>query len=153
MKKIKMIAIVCCLSSVGYAGDTNFVHAFNAIWQTHNASNILVFVEQNVVTNASPEVLFARGTVAIALQAWIPGASNFWEQAIQMISTNSVYSEIGKTNAIKQLQGLQDFFSEVSNDPPTWNTNNHAVAFARVGDKVPYLHVLQDISTIETVEK
>ena len=45
---MKKMMILCCLSSVAIAGNTNFVASFNAIWQTHNASNILMFVEGNV---------------------------------------------------------------------------------------------------------
>ena len=152
MRKIRVVVIAGCIGVTAFAGDTNFVAAFDTIWQTHNATNILVFVEQNVATNASPEVLFARGTIAIVLQDWIPGATNYWEQAIHMISTNSAYSEKGKTNAVNQLRAFQGSFAGLDTNPPSWLTETHAHVFTRMGHDVPFLPILQKISTIPPAE-
>ena len=148
MKKTKMIILACCIGLCGYAGDTNFVNAFNSIWKTHNASNILIFVEQNVTTNKSPETLFARGIIAVALQEWTLGASNYWEQAIQILTTNDTYSAMGKTNAIKEIRGFQMLYSGLSDSPPRWETNTHSVIFMHSGNEVPFLDELKEISTI-----
>ena len=102
MKTINTVTAMCCIGFVTFAGDTNFVAQFNSVWKTHNASNVLVFVEQNITTNKSPETLFARGIVAVFLQEWSQGATNYWEESMQMITTNTVYSETGKTNATKK---------------------------------------------------
>ena len=152
MKKIKVMIVLCCSGLIAYAGDTNFVNAFNTIWQTHHASNILVFVEQNVNTNKSPEVLSARGIVAAILQDWIPGATNYWEEAIQMIETNGTYSARGKTNSINQIRALQGIVSGTSTNPPTWNTNIHVVIFTETGDEAPFLFVLEKIATLPPAE-
>jgi len=152
MKRVGMVAVVCCVGFFAYAGDTNFVAAFNAVWKTHNASNILVFVEQNVATNKSPETLFARGTIAVTLQACSQDATNYWEHAIQMVTTNNVYSDKGKTNAVKQIQAVQNLFAGASTNHPSWNTELHNFFFKKMGDEVPYLGILQRISTIERVE-
>ena len=65
MKKLVIGFILMVISgSIGLTQTTNFADAFNAIWKTHDASNIFVFVEQAVATNKSPETLFARGIVA-----------------------------------------------------------------------------------------
>jgi len=75
MKKIILTILCCTVSIFAIAGDTNFVAHFQTVWQTHNATNILLFTEQNVATNASPETLFARGVIAATLQLWFPGAT------------------------------------------------------------------------------
>jgi len=144
---------MCCVGFVAFAGDTNFVAQFNSVWKTHNASNVLVFVEQNVATNASPEVLFARGTIAATLQACSQDATNYWEQAIQMVVTNNTYSEKGKTNAVKQIQAFQNLFAGASTNHPSWNTELHNFFFTKMGDEVPYFGILQRISIIERVEQ
>jgi len=151
MRKIKaIITVVGCLGLRALAGDTNFVAAFNASWMTHNASNILVFSEQAVATNASPETLFARGSIAVAIQGWTEGATNYWAQSIQMIATNTVYSEKGRTNIIQEIQSLQRFISNFPSDPqPSWNTKRHAALFAETGDEVLFFDTLQNISTTE----
>jgi len=139
---------------VSFAGDTNFVAQFNAIWQTRNASNVLMFVEQNVATNASPEVFFARSCIAMALQQWSIGASNYLEQAIQMVATNGAYSAKGKTNAINTIRDFQGLFSamvDVNVPQPVWKTNNHAAIFAEVGDEAPFLIELKELATIEPI--
>lgn len=155
MKIMRVFAVVCCLNGVIFAGDTNFVVAFKVMWQTRNASNILEFVEQNVATNASPETLFARGGVASTLQFWSQGMSNYWEQAMQMIATNNAYSEIGRTNAIRQVSGLRDLTLAMTpyHAFPSWKTNAHAAIFAELGDEAPYFDVLQSISTIDSAEE
>jgi len=145
--------IACCISLSAFAGDTNFVAAFKTTWNTHNASNILVFVEQNVATNRSPETLFARAIVAITLQDWCIGATNYWEQAIQMITTNNTYSVIGKTKSVNSIMALQAIFSEINTNPPTWDTNNHAWVFSQPLDEPALFYMLKDISIIETVEQ
>ena len=144
-----MILIVCCIGFFAFAGDTNFVAAFQAMWQTHNATNILVFTEQNVATNKSPETLFARGCIAIDLQGWGAGATNYWEEAAQMIDTNGTYSAVGKTNIIKTIRWLQEGITDPS-DPllPSWNTNDHIGVFALSPDNPMFYKVLQAISTI-----
>ena len=153
MKMIKMVIVMCCVRVVTFAGDTNFVAQFNAIWQTHNASNILMFVEQNVATNKSPETLFARGSVSGMLQGWTIGTTNYWEQAINIISTNTVYSESEKGNVIKEIRGLQSLMTVMPADPqPSWNTARHAAFFAEVGDEAPFLDTLKKISTIESAK-
>jgi len=154
MKKMKMITLIWSLGMTAFAGDTNFVASFKTMWQTHNASNILVFVEQNVATNRSPETLFARGGVALMLQEWSVGATNYWEQAIQTIATNETHSATGRTNIIKEIRWLQDIVSTIDDNPlPSWNTNVHAVVFAGVGYEAPFFYTLQDIATIESSEQ
>ena len=153
MKTIKTVVAVCCIGFVAFTGDTNFVAAFNAVYLTHSASNILVFTEHNVSTNASPETLFARGSMAIMLQEWGTGATNYWEQAIQMITTNDMYSAIGKTNVIREIRLLQNIVAEMTCSPqPTWNTNNHTLIFAEMGAEAPFFDTLKNISVIERVE-
>ena len=141
------------MSIYAIAGDTNFVATFSTIWKTHNASNILTFVEQNVATNKLPEVFFARGGVALMLQEWSLGATNYWEQAVQMIATNETYSVTGRTNIIKEIRWLQDVVSVIGENPlPSWNTNVHAVIFTGIGYEAPFFYTLQDIATIPPVE-
>ncbi len=144
------------VASVTYAGDTNFVAAFNVQWQSGNASNILVFVETQVSTNRNVETLFARGIVAAALQEWGRGATNYLGQAIQVAETGSLYSTQGKAHVVQLVvnakgyfQGLADDTGEPSNSQPSWNANNHVVIFNELGAEVPFLKVLQDISTTE----
>ena len=142
-----------CLGITAFAGDTNFVASFKTMWQTHNASNILVFVEQNVATNKSPETLFARGIVSTALQFWNQGTTNYWEQSIQMIATNNAYSEISRTNIIKQIRFFQFAVSTMAEDTPqpSWNVNEQAVIFAELASEPFYFDVLKAISNMERV--
>ena len=149
MKKVSRIVIVSCLSFTVCAGDTNFVAAFQTVWQTHNASNILVFAEQNVATNASPETFFARGIVAVMLQSW-HGATNHFEQSVQMIATNNAYAEIGRTNVIKDIRGFQNAVLNITDNPqPAWDTNRHAIFFAELSAEPIFFDTLKNISTIE----
>ena len=150
MRKLTITILISCLNTIVFAGDTNFVAQFEAIWQTHNATNILIFVEDNVATNASPEVFFARGTVAVTLQAWSTGATNYWEQAIQMLSTNNAYSGIGKTNVLNSIQAAQNIFAGVSTNPPTWRADVHAVIFSL--PEAPDLDLLKAIANLPPVE-
>ena len=140
-----------CLGVTAFAGDTNFVAQYNAIWQTRNATNIYEFVVQTIATNKSPEVLFARGCVAIDLQDWSVGASNYWEQSMQIISTNTVYTEAGRTNVIKKIQWLQGLFAQFEdNAPPSWNTASQAVIFSL--PRTPSLHILEEIVNLPLAE-
>jgi hypothetical protein len=156
MNKIKITIAVCSLGLLAFAGDTNFVAQFKDVWQTHNASNILVFVEQNVATNKSPETLWARGSVAGSLQGWLIGTTNYWEEAIQMISTNNTYSVTGRTNTIKSLRWNQDVTAEISNMEfrplPLWNTNAHAFIFMYSDEPLDF-DDLKAISTIPSAEE
>ena len=135
-----------------FAGDTNFVADFKTVWQTHNASNILMFTEQNVATNATPETLFARGVIAIMLQSW-QGATNHFEQSIQMISTNNVYSANGKTNIINEIRWIQSTVEDITDNAlPAWDTTRHAAFFTELSSEPIFFDTLQNISTLETVE-
>jgi len=152
MKIISTIIIICGFYIAIYAGDTNFVASFKTIWKTHDATSILEFTEQNVITNKSPETLFARGLTAGVLQDWSPGATNYWEQAKQMITTNDTYSLSGKSISTFQIGMLQNIFASMGDNPPTWNTNSHMKVFSGPLDEPPLLHVLERISTIPLAE-
>jgi hypothetical protein len=141
---------------VTHAGDTNFVTAFNVQWQSGNASNILVFVKNQVNTNRNVETLYARGIVAAALQEWGRGAMNYLGQAIQEAETGSLYSTQGEARVVQLIantkgyfEGLADDTGESSNSQPSWNTNHHVVIFNELGTEAPFLDVLQEISTTE----
>ena len=139
--------MVGCVGITAFAGDTNFVAQYDAVWQTRNATNIYEFVEQAIATNKSAEVFFARGCVAIDLQDWSIGASNYWEQAIQILSTNSAYSAIGRTNVIARIWWLQGLFAEIEdNAPPSWNATSQAVIFLL--PRTPSLDILEEIATL-----
>ena len=78
MNRILLVTLCWFLvASVSLGGDTNFVAVLNMQWQGRNASNILVFVENQVSTNRNVETLFARGIVAAAIQEWGRGATKF----------------------------------------------------------------------------
>jgi len=158
MKRIGVAMMIGCFGITAFAGDTNFVAQYDAIWKTHNASNILAFVERNVATNRSAEVLFARGNIALTLQDWCVGATNYWEQSIQIISTNSTYAEIGRTNVINKIRWLQGLFTEIEqidpagfNAPPSWNPVSQAVDFST--PKAPYLSILEEIVNLPPAKK
>ena len=160
MKRIivTMVMMASCISLMVYAGDTNFVAQFDAIWQTRNATNILIFVEDNVATNASPEVFFARGIVAGHLQNWAVGATNYWEQAIQMISTNNAYAETEKERVIGPIRALQCMIETAGKidpvgtyAPPSWNTNTHAIVFKRL--RAPRMITLEAIANLPLAEE
>ena len=127
---------------------TDFADAFNAIWKTHNASNILEFVEQAVATNKSPATLFARGVVALELQEWGVGAIHYWEQALQMIVANNMYPAVWEKSVTKTLCWMQlSSASEKGDALPSWNANAHAEIFAHWGDEVPHYDELKEIVT------
>lgn len=157
MYRVLLVSICWFLvASTTYAGDTNFVAAFNTEWQSGNASNVLVFVETQVSTNRNVETLFARGVIAASLQEWGRGATNYLGQAIQEAEGTSSYSTQGEarvvqliTNAKGYFGGLADDTNEPLNSQPSWNTNNHAVIFSELGAEAPFLDVLQEISTTE----
>ena len=153
MKKVSLlIGVCCCMGLVSFAGDTNFVTSFKTMWQTHNASNILNFAEQSVITNATSEAFFARGIVAIMLQSW-RGATNYFEQSIQIISTNNAYSQTGRTNIIKEIQWVRGSVESITDGlQPLWNTNRHALFFSELAAEPIFFDILQEISTMPTVE-
>jgi hypothetical protein len=155
MKRIRVVMMVGCFGITAFAGDTNFVAQFDAIWQTRNASNILVFVEQNVATNKSPETLFARGIVANTLQLWTQGATNYWEQAAQLISTNTVYAELERTTVAKEIRGHNVFIAATlsNNSPPSWDSASHTLFFSALGDKPLYFDILERIAAIKSAGK
>ncbi|MGI6495057.1 MAG: hypothetical protein ACOX5G_03035 [Kiritimatiellia bacterium] len=149
---------ICWLlgASVAYAGDTNFVAAFNVRWQSKDASNILVFMENQVNSNRNVETLCARGIVAAALQEWGRGATNYLGQAISATETSPLYSTSGKARIVRLIgnvkgcfEALADDTGEASNSQPSWNTSSHAAIFNELGAEVPFLDVLQEISTVE----
>lgn len=153
MKTIGAFIIVCGVSLSAFAGDTNYVDSFKIAWRTHNASNILEFVEQNVATNASPEALFGRGLIAVMLQSW-RGATNHFEQSIHMIATNGIYSSTGKTNIIQEIRLIQSLVEDVADSPlPTWNTNRHTLFFSELVAEPIFFDTLEKISIIESAEK
>jgi hypothetical protein len=74
-----------------------------------------------------------------------------------MISTNTAYSEIGRTNVIKKIRWYQDLLSEADkfdpagvNTPPSWNPKVHALAFSLSG--TPSLHILEEIANLPPAE-
>lgn len=151
MKRINVVMIASCFGVTAFAGDTNFVAQYDAIWQTRNATNIYEFVEQAIATNKSPEAFFARGCVALDLQDWSIGASNYWEQSIQIISTNSIYTEIGRTNVVNRIRWLQGLFAQIEdNAPPSWNAASQAVIFSL--PRTPSLYMLEEIAAIPLAE-
>ena len=154
MNRILLVTLCCFLvASVSRGGDTNFVAVLNMQWQGRNASNILVFVENQVSTNRNVETLFARGIVAAAIQEWGRGATNYLGQALHETSTNALYSALGKAHVIKlivEVKGLLEAIAEDTGEPlnsrPSWNTNNHDVIFSELGDEAPFFNVLREIS-------
>lgn len=153
MYRISLVSIcLFIVVPVAYAEDTNFIMAFNAQWQSGNASNVLVFVDSHVSTNRNAETLFARGVVAASLQEWGRGATNYLGQAIQTVMTNSSYSTERKVRVVELINNTKGYFGsladdtgEPSNSQPLWNTDNHAVIFNELGEEVPFLNVLQEI--------
>ena len=146
MKKLMIgLMVIVVNGSIALAQTTNFIEAFNAIWNTHDASNILAFVEQNVATNKSPETLFARGIVAFTLQLWPQGASDCWEEAIQMIVPDNAHFASWQTNAISKVQEFRDVFKGEEGNAPSWDANMHKIVFARCGDEAP---LLDDLKTM-----
>ena len=155
MKKNQLIIIACFINFAVIAGNTNFVESLNTMWKTYNASNILEFVEINVVTNRSPETLFARGAMAIFLQEWGVGGTNLWEQSINLIQTNTSYSAIGRTNVINEINWYKNVFAAIIDDHGSqisWETNNHTVFFTEFWDGMPLYDTLKNITEIETAD-
>ncbi|MGQ9661869.1 MAG: hypothetical protein ACUVWX_05950 [Kiritimatiellia bacterium] len=157
MNRVLLVSLCWFLvASISHGGDTNFVAALNMQWQSGNASNILVFVENQVSTNRNVETLFDRGIVAAALQEWGRGATNYLGQAIQEAETGALYSAQGKARVITLIGNVKGYFEalagdtgEPSNSQPSWNTNTHVVIFNELGAEAPFLGVLQEISTTE----
>jgi hypothetical protein len=138
-----------------HGGDTNFVNSLNAVWRTNNASNILTFAEQSVSTNRCVETLLGRGIVAVFIQYWGRGATNYFAQAAQIVSTNTSYSVAEKKLARCNIAILKDSFTAITDDAnepqnsqPTWDTQTHALFFAEVGEELPFLHLLKEIAEI-----
>ena len=158
MNKNITTLIMSFLSFVMLAGDTNFVIQVNELWKAQNASNLLVFTEINLATNRSPETLLARGVTAAFLQEWGVEATNLFEQAVQMISTNNAYSETGKTKAMAGIQMYCLLFPSIIENfdqysQPTWNTNMHMSIFMELNDEAPLFDELMEIATIENAEE
>jgi len=148
------VALVTALVATG--GDTNFVSAFNAQWSSKNASNILLYVDAQVATNREVETLFARGLVAVYLQKWGRGATNYFSQAISEAETNTNYSAVGRSNIVHMISEASGHFAslaeesgEPTNSAPLWDTNVHAVIFGELGDEAPFLTTLDRIANTE----
>jgi len=157
MKKNIITILCCCVNVFALASDTNFVMQINELWKSQNASNLLMFTEINVATNPTPVTLFARGATAMTLQRWGVEATNLFEQAAQMISTNNAYSEFGKTRVIAKIQmncvlfpAIIENFDQYSQ--PSWNTNGHVKLFTEFYDEAPFYEDLMEIATIELAE-
>lgn len=150
--------LLSCLSTVLVvrAGDTNFVATFDVQWRSHNASNLLTYVDSQVATNRSVETLFARGLLAAYFQKWGRGATNYLGQAVVEAQSNNAYSASGRTNVVRMItdakglfEALADDSGEPTNSVPTWDTNTHAVVFGELGDQVPFLTTLDRISVTQ----
>lgn len=152
--KTTVVSVYLALTSLTLGGDTNFVSTFNSQWVAGNATNVLVYIEDQLATNRRPETLFARGLVAMYLQEWGRGATNYLGQAVSETSTNTSYSAEGRTNIIQLINQAQADFKAVvahANEPTNsvalWNTNTHIVIFSELGDELPYLQILSNIAT------
>ena len=153
MKKNVRVVICFFLIKAGsvFSGDINFINALSSLWTTHNATNILEFVESNVATNTSSEVLFARGMVAGYLENWGRGATNYLQQSLNLVLSSGSYSDNQKsilTNEIATTRGffeaLADDASEPADSTAQWNTNHHTIIFNELGDELPLLHIFNE---------
>lgn len=149
-------AVTLATSLPARGGDTNFVVAFDAQWGSHNASNVLVYVDAQIATNREVETLFARGLVAAYLQKWGRGATNYFGQAIAEAQTNTTYSASGRSNIVQMIteakghfEALAEDTGEPTNSVPTWDTNVHAVIFGELGDQAPFLTTLDRIANTQ----
>jgi hypothetical protein len=151
-----LCGILCFAALSTHAGDTNFVTAFDVQWRSQNASNILSYVEFQVVTNRDVETLFARGLTAAYLQKWGRGATNYFGQALSEAQSNATYSASGRSNVVQMIieakshfETLADDSGEPTNSTPTWDTNVHAVIFGELGDQAPFLATLDRIANTQ----
>jgi hypothetical protein len=154
MKRPSIALYMSCLlalSTAAHAQSSNFVAQINNVWKTHNASNVLVFVESQLTSNpANAQVLTARAIVAAGLQTWGRGASNYLAQAVQVVSNSTAYSTSKRQKLIGEIQSLANSYgaladdaSEPQNSQPQWNTNTHVFVFGEVGDEFPHISTLQ----------
>lgn len=153
---VLFVAVIIVKPLLISAGDTNFVAMFDSQWRSQNASNILSYVEANVITNRSVEVLFARGLVAAYLQKWGRGATNYFGQAITAAQSNSFYSASGRSNVVATItrvsghfEALADDTGEPTDSTPNWDTNVHSVIFGELGDQALFLPTLNDLTLIQ----
>lgn len=139
-----------------FSGDTNFVAAFNEVWRTQNASNIVAFTEANVNTNESAETLFARALAAVYLEKSARGGANYLGQAQIAVQVNPMYSVEGRAQILELLEDTKGLFEaladdslEASNSIPQWDTNMHAVVFRELGDEVPFFSSIWKLAEIQ----
>ena len=144
MTRLPCPLLVSLLRASAYMANTNFVGALDASWRDHNASNVIVFVEQELATNQTSEVYFARGIVAAYLQEWGVGATNYFRLARDRAETDARYTASYRakvTNAIAQagtgIEGVMEVAGQQGGSP-YWNTNTHAVIFTEYPEEIPF---------------
>ena len=153
--RVFILALLCGTMEC-FSGDTNFVAAFNEVWRTQNASNIVAFTEANVNTNESAETLFARALAAVYLEKWARGGTNYLGQAQIAVQSNQTYSAEGRSQILELLEDTKGLFEaladdslEASNSIPQWDTNMHAVVFQELGDEVPFFSSIWKLAEIQ----
>lgn len=151
--EIKNVLYVACLVlTVNCRAD--FTSKLNNLWATHNATNILLFVENSVITNRNSATLFARGIIAGTLQNWGRGATNCLNQSIIEIERSTNYTEKAKSSLFKEISmynsaftALLESMNEHVNSQPTWDTNVHVRVFEETGTEFPFLWVIHKLDS------
>jgi hypothetical protein len=146
-----VVVLILALSYWVMAQGGSFLQQLDEKWRTHDATQVLNYVETQRSANPdNAQILAARAIVAVSLQEWGRGATNFLAQAIQKTAASTNYTSSQKQIIAKKLSGLTNVFAALANDAgeppnssPKWNTNTHAVVFRELGDEFPHLSTLQ----------
>ena len=144
MRKTSGLCALWLLSIVAARANTNFVSALEAHWHGNNASNVLVYVENELTTNQNAEVYFARGIVAAYLQEWGVGATNYFRLASVSAEADSRYSADYRAKVMQAISqavvGIEAVMemAEGEGGTPSWNANTHTVIFTEFSQKIPF---------------
>lgn len=152
MKTKSVLYIIWLVIAVNCRAD--LTADLNNLWAEHNATNILLFVENCAVTNRNGATLFARGIVAGTLQNWGRGATNCLSQSIIEITGSTNYTEEVKSRLSKEIlmyksafTALLESMNEQVDSQPTWSTNIHSRVFQETGTEFPFVWVIQQLDS------
>ncbi len=136
----------------GTKADTNFVQQLNSVWGQHNASNVLAFIESAAATNASPDVLMAKGFADVFLLRWRRGATNEFHTAILALSESATIPEERKNDICNNIKFLIYGFEMLADKaheaetPPSPDPTYQSFMFQEFSNQFPYYELLWEIA-------
>jgi hypothetical protein len=137
--------------------DETFLTELNEVWNTHNATNVLHFLNEKLAASSNdPQILFARANAALEMENWARGATNYVHQSINAVALSPDYNAENRAILLAELnlhlnffEITVDFLAEPNPSYPQTNILVQTEMFQLESGEFPYIEFLQKFDELK----